>query len=53
MIGFALKKFFNYYNENGIFILLHHFIKKTRKTPQKETDQAKRNLKDYKEMREK
>ena len=45
--------FFFYYNENGTFILLHHFIKKTRKTPQKETDQAKRNLKDYKERRKK
>jgi len=45
--------FFFYYNENGTFILLHHFIKKTRKTPPKETDQAKRNLKDYKERRKK
>jgi phage-related protein len=31
------------------FILLHHFIKKTQKTPQKEIDQAKRNLADHKE----
>ena len=31
------------------FILLHHFTKKTRKTPQKEIDQAKRNLADYRE----
>ena len=38
-------------DKNGTFILLYHFIKKTRKTPQKETDQAKRKLKDYKERR--
>ena len=28
-------------------ILLHHFIKKTRKTPEKELDQARRNLLDF------
>ena len=31
------------------FILLHHFLKKTQKTPPKETKQAKRNLADYRE----
>ena len=31
------------------FILLHRFVKKTNKTPQREIDQAKRNLADYKE----
>jgi phage-related protein len=31
------------------FILLHHFIKKTQKTPQREIDRAKRNLADYRE----
>ena len=31
------------------FILLHHFIKKTQKTPQREIDQAKRNLADFRE----
>lgn len=30
------------------FILLHHFIKKTQKTPQREIEQAERLLKDYK-----
>jgi len=30
-------------------ILLHHFMKKTQKTPRREIDQAKRNLADYKE----
>jgi phage-related protein len=31
------------------FILLHHFTKKTQKTPQREIDQAKQNLADYRE----
>ena len=31
------------------FILLHHFMKKTQKTPQREIEQAKRNLADWKE----
>jgi phage-related protein len=31
------------------FILLHHFMKKTQKTPQREIDKAKRNLADYRE----
>lgn len=33
------------------FVLLHHFMKETQKTPQKEIDQAKRNLADYRERR--
>ena len=33
------------------FILLHHFMKKTRKTPKREIDQAKRNFADYLERR--
>lgn len=31
------------------FILLHHFVKKTKKTPQREIEQAKRNFADYKQ----
>ena len=31
------------------FILLHHFVKKTQKTPPREIKQAKRNLADYRE----
>ena len=31
------------------FVLLHHFMKKTRKTPQREIERAKRNLADYRE----
>lgn len=31
------------------FVLLHHFVKKTQKTPQREIEHAKRNLNDYRE----
>ena len=31
---------------NDSFIILHHFMKKTQKTPKKEIEQAKRNLQD-------
>lgn len=31
------------------FILLHHFIKQTQKTPKREIDQAMQNLADYRE----
>ena len=31
------------------FILLHHFVKKTQKTPQREIERAKRELEDFKE----
>lgn len=34
---------------NETFVLLHSYIKKTQKTPQREIEQAKRELKDYKE----
>ena len=35
------------YYEDRIYILLHHFAKKTNKTPPSEIEQAKRNLADY------
>lgn len=35
------------YWKDDKFILLHHFVKKTQKTPKREIDQAKRNLKDF------
>jgi phage-related protein len=34
-------------HDGNEFVLLHHFIKKTQKTPQTEIDQAKRNMKDF------
>jgi phage-related protein len=42
-------RFFFFAWRGAHFVLLHHFIKKTQKTPRKEIDQAKRNLKDYME----
>ena len=35
------------------FILLHHFMKRTQKTPRREIEQAKRSLADYRERNEK
>ena len=35
--------------DGNSFILLHHFMKKTQKTPPNEIAQAKRNLADYRE----
>ncbi|WP_080326265.1 type II toxin-antitoxin system RelE/ParE family toxin [Anaerovibrio lipolyticus] len=34
---------------DGAFVLLHSFIKKTKKTPKQEIEQAKRELLDFKE----
>lgn len=35
------------YVENETFVLLHHFVKKTRKTPKSEIEKAKKELEDY------
>ena len=34
---------------DGSFVLLHYFVKKTQKTPRREIEKAKRELKDLKE----
>ena len=34
---------------DGSFVLLHHFVKKTQKTPKREIEKAKRELQDLKE----
>ena len=44
--------FFAYWKDDT-FILLHHFAKKTQKTPPREIEQALRNLKDFLERAEK
>ena len=44
---------FFFYWKDKTFILLHHFLKKTKKTPKREIDQAKRNMKDHLERSEK
>lgn len=41
------------YYKDEIFILLHHFTKKTKKLPPRELAQAKRNLADYIERNDK
>jgi len=41
------------YNKGKLYILLHHFAKKTNKTPLGEIAQAKRNLVDYIERNDK
>lgn len=38
--------FFFYWRDNT-FVLLHHFVKKSQKTPTKEIAQARTNLKDF------
>lgn len=43
-----LKNRILFFGHNGNeFILLHHFVKKTQKTPQAEIEQAKRNMRDF------
>ena len=42
----ANRFLFAYYKDK-IYLLLHHFIKETQKTPQREINQAKRNFKEY------
>ena len=42
----ANRIFFFYWKDNK-FILLHHFIKKTQKTPTREIDTAQAKMKDY------
>ena len=37
------------YYENNTFIILTHFVKKTKKTPKREIERAIRCLKDYRE----
>jgi phage-related protein len=40
-------RFFFFGWHNNHFIMLHHFIKKTKKTPSQEIKQAKRNMNDF------
>ncbi len=41
------NRFFYAYVKDNTFVVLHHFIKKSKKTPTKEIVVAKKNLKDY------
>ena len=38
--------FFAYWKDN-VFVLLHHFVKKSQKTPSREIERAERNLRDF------
>lgn len=42
----AHRVFFFHWEDNK-FVLLHHFIKKTQKTPAKEIEQARHNMRDF------
>jgi phage-related protein len=41
------NRIFFFYRKDNKFVLLHHFIKKTQKTPPKEIEQARLKMKDY------
>ena len=38
--------FFAYWKDD-VFVLLHHFVKKSQKTPPREIERAQRNLRDF------
>ena len=41
------NRIFFFYWKDDMFVLLHHYIKKSSKAPQKEIDQARRNMADF------
>jgi phage-related protein len=40
-------RLFYFYWQDNTYLILHHFIKKSQKTPIKEIEKAKRNLSDF------
>lgn len=46
------NRFLYAYYDEGTFVVLHYFIKKTKKTPRRELERAKRNLEIYRSRRE-
>lgn len=42
----ANRIFFFYWKDNK-FVMVHHYIKKSQKSPKKELEQARKNIKDY------
>ena len=46
------NRIFFFYWQDDIFVLLHHFVKKTRQTPPSEIDKARSNLADFLERNE-
>jgi phage-related protein len=47
------NRIFFFYWKDNTFILLHHFIKKTKKTPPREIDMARAKMKDFLDRKEK
>lgn len=48
-----LKNRFLYaYYENNKYLILHHFVKKSNKTPKRELEKAKNKLRNYRERKE-
>lgn len=45
-------RIFFFYWKGSKYILLHHFIKRTQRTPSQEIEKAMRNMKDYLERNE-
>ena len=41
------NRVFFFYYDKGTYVLLHHYQKKTQKTPRREIEQAKSEMKDY------
>lgn len=41
------NRIYFFYWKNNIFILVHYYIKKSQKTPKRELETAKRNIKDW------
>ena len=41
------NRIFFFYWKDDKFVLLHHYIKKSQKAPQREIDQARRNMADF------
>ncbi|MFQ8599957.1 MAG: type II toxin-antitoxin system RelE/ParE family toxin [Oscillospiraceae bacterium] len=46
------NRIFFFYWRNDTFVLLHHFVKKSQKTPEKEIQKARNNMKDFLERTE-
>lgn len=47
------NRIFFFYYDHGTYVLLHHYLKKTQKTPAREISRAKAEMNDYISRREK
>lgn len=46
------RRIFYFYHEGNTFVLLHHFLKKSQKTPVKELERALHNRQEYLQRKE-